>query len=591
MRYTAPMKRKAVATLLTAVMLAFCLATVSASESEPVKAIIYPLDSPLYEDMDALYALCGLARPSTNRPWSDAEARRILDRIDPDALGAAASGLYDEILSILGEGLRWQFGDDFQLTLGVDFALEMYAHSNQDDFTTEDDWERSYNERKSLMKFNFEFTSGENFYTASDLHYRYKRADQDDVFEYYYGNLDSNDHYVASYAIEPDSNAAHVKQSNQFTRAFFTNVYFNTEHFSFIWPRRAVLSLGGDNWNFSINRDVLSLGNASVGNMLVDCHHFSDYARLTLFGEYFKYDWVLLFLNTIVSDNEHTEQDEGRIFMIHTLNFRILDKVSLTVSENVMYRYDTFDLQYLNPAFIFHNLNNRGMFNALAYVDINWAVMPGLEVYGQYALDQARAPHEGTSQSDSSGFVAGIRYTNALGNGVLSSYAEFAQTTPLLYRRDIVDFVRCYRYWSFSNGTFVGGHVPFFDYIGFPYGGDCRLLEVRSTYTSLEHWKVSLFGRFADHGVMNIFMSHSTSGNNEDDANYAGKTPSGDVICRSLVCGLEFEADLDRLFSWPGVSFEGELDWVNRWGYTKATREYSDHEADIQLTLGFSVSV
>ena len=286
------MRRKAFTTLLIAVLIGICAANVSASGTNPVKAVIYPLESPLYGDMDALYALCGLAKPSVNRPWSDAEARRILDRIDPSGLGAAASGLYDEILSILDEGLKWEFGDDFQLSLGIDFAMEMYAHSNQDDFTTEDDWERSYNERKSLMKFNFEFTSGENFYTASDLHYRYKRADQDDVFEYYYGNLDSNDHYVASYAIEPDSNAAHVKQSNQFTRAFFTNVYFNTEHFAFIWPRRAVLSLGGDNWNLSINRDVLSLGNAGFGNMLVDDHHFSDYARLTLFGNYFKVMYI-----------------------------------------------------------------------------------------------------------------------------------------------------------------------------------------------------------------------------------------------------------------------------------------------------------
>ena len=50
------------------------------------------------------------------------------------------------------------------------------------------------------------------------------------------------------------------------------------------------------------------------------------------------------------------------------------------------------------------------MFNALAYLDINWTVLPGLEIYGQYALDQARAPHEGDSQSDASGFVAGFRY-------------------------------------------------------------------------------------------------------------------------------------------------------------------------------------
>ena len=403
------MKRKAVTILMAAVLCAVFAASVSASESKPVKAIIYPLESSLYEDMDMLYALCGMARPSTNRPWSDAEARMILSRVDKDSLSGVAAELYDRITGVLDEGLRWKFGEDFQLSVGIDISMEMYAHSNTEDFTTEDDWERSYNDRKSMMNFYFEFTSGDNFYTASDIHYRYKRADQDDVFEYYYGNLDSADHYVASYEIIESERAAHVKKSNQFTQGFFSNVYFNTEHFSFIWPRRAVLSLGGDTWNFSISRDVLSLGNANFGNMLVDDHHFSDYARLTLFGNYFKYDWVLMYLNTIVSDNEQNPPAEGRIYMIHTLNFRILEKVSMTISENVMYKYRNFDLQYLNPAFIYHNLNNRGMFNALAYLDINWTVLPGLEIYGQYALDQARAPHEGDSQSDASGFVAGIQ--------------------------------------------------------------------------------------------------------------------------------------------------------------------------------------
>ena len=85
--------------------------------------------------------------------------------------------------------------------------------------------------------------------------------------------------------------------------------------------------------------------------------------------------------------------------------------------------------------------------------------------------------------------------------------------------------------------------------------------------------------------------SISNSGNNEDDANYAGKTPSGDIISRNLTCGLEFEADLDKLFGWPGVSFEGELDWLNRWDYTKATKEYSNHRTDVQLTLGLSLSI
>ena len=572
-------------------LLVICVAALSA-EVSPVKSVIYPLESSLYADMDALYSICGLARPSTNRPWSDAEARSILDRVDANRLTGVASKLYDRILAVLDDGLRWKFGDDFQMNVGMDFGLEMYAHSNTEDFISEDDWVRGYQDRMSLMRAHFEFTASDYFYTTSDIHYKWSRADYNDI----YGNQIEDGHtsadgYIASYKI--GDTAYYVKKSYAFSQGFFTSFFTNTMNFSFIWPKQAIFSLGGDTWNLSVSRDRLSMGNARFGNLLVDDHHFSDYARLSIFGKYFKYDWVLMFLNTIVTDNEQNAATEGRVFMIHTLQFRIMDIASLTISENVMYKYSTMELLYANPSFIFHNLNNRSMFNALAYAEVNVTPLSGLEVRFQFALDQARAPHEGDSQSDASGFVAGIEYTCVLGNGYLTSYAEYAQTTPLLYRRDKIDFVRVNRYWSHSalDESFGGGHVPFFDYVGFPYGGDCRLIEIRSTYTGLDHWSASLFFRGMDHGVMNVYMSHNVDGYNDEDANYRGNTPSGDVIKRTVICGLEFNADLDSLLSWPGFTFSGELDWINRWDYAKETKEYSGHQADLQFTLGVTISI
>ena len=149
------------------------------------------------------------------------------------------------------------------------------------------------------------------------------------------------------------------------------------------------------------------------------------------------------------------------------------------------------------------------------------------------------------------------------------------------------------RYWSHSalDESFGGGHVPFFDYVGFPYGGDCRLIEIRSTYTGLDHWSASLFFRGMDHGVMNVYMSHNVDGYNDEDANYRGNTPSGDVIKRTVICGLELNADLDSLLSWPGFTFSGELDWINRWDYAKETKEYSGQQADLQFTLGVTISI
>ena len=554
-------------------------------------AIIYDLSSSIYDDMDNLYAVCGLVRPSTNRPWSESEARLILSRVDKSSLEGYALKLYDRIEEQLNAGVKWNFGEDLGVNVGFDFSLEGYAHSNTEDFITETDWERGYDERKSLMRLYFEFTCNDNFYTTSDIHYKYRRADVDSRDEYTKYSTDadgrlSKDGYIASYDMS-SIRMYYISKSYQFSQGLMSNFFTDTIHFSFIWPRRAIFSFGGETWNFSVNRDKMSLGNANFGNLLVDDHTFSDYAKLSFYSNNFKYDFVLMFLDTLLSSHEEPTT-EGRIYMIHTLQFRVLDRVSFTISENVMYKYKTFDLYFFNPSFIYHNLNNRGMFNALAYVDLNVVIVPGLEIYGQFALDQARAPHEGTEQSDSYGFVAGISYSKNIGNGMLTVYGEYTKTSPLLYRRDGVDFIRSSRYVAMDAPIY---HIPFFDYIGFPYGGDVRMLEIRATYNSLDNWEVSAFGRIAQKGEVDIFYSHNVDGNNADEANLSGDTPYGDVVKNFAVIGIEANANLDGLFNWPEVSFDGELDWIGRYNYTKSTKEKSAAETDLQLTLGFTLGL
>ena len=551
-------------------------------------AVIKPLDSSLYDDMDDLYALNGLARPSTNRPWSNAEAGLILSKVDACGLDDVSRKLYDRILSVLDHETKWDFGD-FGLTVGMDFSAEAYMHSNTESFTTETDWERGFDSRKSLMKLYFEFTSNDDFYTTSDIHYKYRRADMlDEYTKYEAGTSDgrlSNDGYVASYKLE---RMYYISKSNHFAQGITSNVFTDTRHFSFIWPRRAVFSFGGETWNFSVNRDVLSLGNARFGNMLVDDHTFSDYAKLSFFGKNFKYDLVLMFLNSVVESGESLPNEEARIYMIHTLQFRVADMVSFTISENVMYKYKTLDFSYMNPAFIYHNLNNRSMFNALAYADLNISLPFGFELYGQFALDQARAPNEDDSQSDAYGVVAGIGYTNSLLGGVVKAYCEYAKTSPFLYRRDGVDFVRVMRYPSLDAPVY---HVTFFDYIGFPYGGDCRFVEIGASFDSLNGWDVGVFGRFVQKGEVNIFHSHNKDGNNEEKANLAGDTPYGAISKRFAVIGLKVSGDLSGLFAWPKVSFETELDWLGRCSHDNASGMLSNRESDLQFTIGMTVGL
>lgn len=556
-------------------------------------AVIFSIDDSVYSDMDALYAEASLVRASTARPWSAAEVRMMLERVDVSSLSEYGRLLYDRIEEKTENALRWNWGDDLGLNVTLDTTVEAYAHTNGDDFDTEEDWVRGYDERKSLFKLTLAFSTGENFYTTADIHYRHNRVDRQDTFTQYSstssdGRL-SSDGYVGSYRLEGEGTGAlyYISHSKFFSDSFTTNVFFDTTHYSFIWPRRAVFSFGGENWNFSANRDRLSLGNAGFSNLLVDNHTFSDYSRLTFFSSLFKYDAVFLFLNSIVKPGEPMNS-ESRIYMIHSLNFRILDRITFTLSENVMYKYTTLDLSYFNPSFIYHNLNNRSMFNALAYIDFNILVMKGLEFYFQLAVDQARAPNEDDSQTGSYGILAGVSHTQSLKGGNLSLFAEYVMTSPLLYRRDGVDFIRNTRYNAVDGTAYF---INCFDYIGFVYGGDCRMMELSAKYTSPSWWTVSLFMRFVEKGEVNLYRSHNSEGMNSGMANLRGSTPWGENISYCGVVGLVLNGDLESFLSFPGISFGINLDWVGRLTKAKSTGQISDMENDFELTLSLTISV
>lgn len=565
-------------------VISFTFAHDITNEISSNNAKIFALDSSIYDDMDALYSLCNMVRPSTNRPWSASEAKLILSQINTNALEGYSLKLYNKILAQIEDNMKWQLANDLALAVGLDVSLEAYTHSNTNDFVTETDWEHSYDARKSLLRLFVELTGSDNFYFTTDIHYRYRRADKDDSYGFNAGTS------VASYSTG-GGDLYLIDWSKYFASQFTTNFFTDTKHFSFIWPRRAVFSFGGSNWNFSYNRDVLSLGNANFGNLLVDDHTFSDFTKLSFFGNTYKFDSVFIFLNPTISTKDSQANTEGRIYLIHTLQFRIANRVSFTISENVVYKYTSLDLSFFNPAFIYHNLNNRTMFNALAYIDFNALLFNGLELYGQFALDQAQAPNEGSWESDANGFLIGLKYSKEIKDGIFGVYVEYVKTMPLLYRREIVDFVRVTRYYVHEAPIKGVYHIPFFDYIGFPYGGDCRVLEIKASYSNINDWDVSIFGRFAQKGEVNIFHSHNIDGDNSGHANLQGDTPYGDKIKYFAVCGIIGNANLDGLFSWPKVSFNAELDWIGRFMYQKSTQTSEPSETDIQLTLGFTLGV
>ncbi|MFZ4617299.1 MAG: hypothetical protein ACOYM2_14035 [Rectinemataceae bacterium] len=545
-----------------------------------------PLTSAVYADMAALYLITGNGTPSNARPWSKTEANLILARVDRTSLSDTEAALYDSVAKVVEPGLRFRLRDGFQFSADFDAAFESYLHSNTT-FDQEKDWVYDFEKRRPLVKVSLGFSLDDFFYTYCDMQYgRNIYNTQDGLYfatTVYPGGIGA----IVSPA---DTTAILTSHSVIYGAPFLTNVLTMPKDFDYQWPKRAIASVGGARWNLSLSRDKISWGNGHSGNFVLDNHvDYQNFARLDFFSDAFKYEWLNVFFETNPSPGE-PKDNKFKILMAHRLEFRIFKGLTFAVSENVMYQNDIFNFGYLNPGFIFHNLNNMTLFNAIAHAELDVSPFKGLNFYAQVVMDQGKAPTEGDAQADAMGYLGGVEYSVALGPGILSSSLEGAYTSPTLYRRQAIDFLMFRKYYM--NGYPTGpGYVLSLNYIGYPYGGDAEVLQWDCSYRFRGVGSLSfrLFGM--RHGLMDFFLSHSQDGNNSNFANYPGVTPSGDAVQESLVASLSGDFELPRIVSWAGFRFWAELDWIKARTFQASTGLYLEARSDLQFTSGCSLSL
>lgn len=593
--------------IIIAIAIALCSMPLMAAQGASASdAAIIPIGSEAYSFMDLIYALSGNGTPSNARPWSHSEARLILSRVKRDSLPEPARKLYDTIDAIIEDGFRWSMseGAGFGAHLFINPAI--HTHANADDFTDESDWVLDFEKRQHFLKAAVEMGIGSFFYSYCDLLYGYGIYTSHDsdagtivtipAFLVAQGGLVDPTH-VGALAIDADSQIG--TSSYLFSKEFLFNWPDASKNFDFIWPKRAVFSIGGRAWNLDMSRDRISWGNSHIGNFIVDDHvDFNNYIRFDSYSNRFKYEFLVLFAGTVYDSGEGaTAVDKiSKMLLAHRLEFRFAPWLTFAISEDVMYQVSAADggiinLSYLNPSFIYHNLNNRSMFNAIAHAELDLQLLPGLSIYTQFCLDQARAPNEGSEQQDAWGILGGIEAAATAGKMILSSSLELACTTPLLYRRDAVDFLTVNRTWAYGSG---GGHVAKFDYIGFPYGGDAIALDWRGSITIPQAGRIDMNIRAMEHGEMSMYQSHNSGGDNTGKPDRELSTPSGDRIQQMLYVSLRGEAKLGNIIpslSFPEVSFWAQLDWIGRRIHVKSNDSYEDLQSDTQFSAGFGIKL
>lgn len=428
---------------------------------------VIPIDSEVYDALDALYTMEGKAIPSTTRPWTVAEAQKYLSCVSE----ITAPQLYALVAREIGEKETISFDEVFGLKLALHSHINAYYHTNTSFDYPFDDADsllfRTFNRNDvSTLRADIEAFAGKNFTLYSS--------------------------FALKNAVWPDGVPLDSYHFN------FDIAYLTPQGFSscgdMLIPDRAYVSAGGDYWNIQLGKDRLSIGAGKTGNMIMsDSFPYQYLLRFNLFGSAVKFSYVL---SSFLPLDYWTIDDESMsgmyLYMTNRLEGHLFsDKLYFAFNASTMLinEYDGVNLKFLNPVDIYHNFFVRYRQNSSFAFEAVYAVAKGWNAYFQCVLDDLTTPGEkggDDPQPDEFGLLAGIGYCGVLGKGIMSLNLEAAYTLPYLYLRSTY----CYDQPDDDPGVnwigiyrCAGGNLHCKRYfIGYPYGGDAAVLDFRFEY-------------------------------------------------------------------------------------------------------------
>lgn len=452
--------------------------------------VLIPLGNNIYDKMDALFVIAGNGVPSTSRPWTVAQARKELLKIDSGKLSDDALEFYNELYTYL-------FAEDKNtLSLTATISPEAYIHSNSQ-YNREEYWLYGYAKRNHMASIaldnsthgiygHFELSAGKGMVDTSDETSAVTLSE-------YVKSLGKNWAGIGTQISESEGNIKVISTQKNYSDIFSLNIP-NLNNIDINMPRRAYLNWSNSFMTVGFYKGQKSWGYNKGGNFIFDTHNdYYSWLGLKTYSKNFNFEYSITFPEAYRGGTNYYEKDGEkyrRVFVAHQIEFRLFDKVNIVLSENTMHRFvDYLDLSQLNPASFFHNNVNNKQFNSLAHVEFEYSIIPSLLLYGSWVCDQGSMPviENKESEDQAMGFSLGLEYVTIIKNGLARFSIEGIYTNPALYRpTGSSDFIINYN--ATTNGD-VYFRYPFFTYIGYKYGGDTISIRGDANYTR-KNWSI-----------------------------------------------------------------------------------------------------
>lgn len=557
-------------------------------------------DSDEYWDLKLLYANAGIVPPSTVFPITAKEMISLLDNIDENNLSQEFQTIYYSLYSALDSTQE----NSPSLGAGAALSIESYMQSNPQEFggiafDSRDAVDSMYPDTTVDSEYGHRLTHDENLlYGYSD---RRPFLDVPLAFSFnpwVFGEFNvrvQNSRSFYAYDYAPSYNGW-----------LSSNIFVNDQFFDINFPDEAYIAVDGPFFNVLIGRTGSGWGVGNSGNLLFGDHlDYYDNARVRFFNDVFSYTFQLTAFDTFFGHTPSTVvpggpnagadvfADEMRYFVGHRFEGRILDKVTLALSEGAMVQSETFLLQSLSPVAFLHNQYNYGVMNVSLAVDAEVYIWNGLSAHFQWISDQMSAPQEIEHMGDQIepqawGYLVGLSYENmfTVKNTPVrySSFLEFVLTDPYLYlEQGEPNQYAYYRSFDvgFSNQTMGNGANT---------ASSCRKIAKPIGYVYGPDAIVLTFGNSIQFDKLLIapYFTYFLAGENNRALNYnighdanAETTPTGDVFEHNIILETSVSyKPFDFLEAYTHIGGIYSINHMNNAG---------NNAFDFQFTLGCTV--
>ncbi len=481
---------------------------------------IYSVDSSVYKDITTIYIVTGHAAPSTTGPWSGDELEKMVSALNLNSIPEEYKEIYDRIIAELGVEAEYNL-DGAAMNLDGYLNLDIYVHTYNSDAITRKD-------RNGIEETAF---AGRSYWFGKDLSKNTPFFEID--WDTYFG-----DHFYTFFNAYLANSVRGKKEigSTRFNSNIpaFQNLFdLDVKLLDINFPSRAFLSFGGNGWSVQIGRDRLSWGSGTTGNLVLsDNFPYYDIARFTAYSPRYKYTYLLSFFPnkenyytaTSYNANDHNtsaiEMKGISFYAAHRFEGRLFDdKLTLAVTEALTYMSETSSIQFgaISPMYFMHNAFMPTNSNSTFTIEVNWTVMKGLLIYGQFLLDNFALPVFDTlpgpnlgedTTPDAKAYLIGAKYITKLSDGLFTLNPEVVYVTPYTYIRDGysgwgygLDYVAAVKYRLYSFNEITDSDVLYDEYvIGYKYGPDTLVANLSASW---EKDRLTL-------GAKTFFMMHGT---------------------------------------------------------------------------------